>query len=186
VSVPTGSDSKKRKTPEALRQWIDTRLENPLLKLDVSTLCWGINRYWECSITRARLWAHIDHKYGSQALHGNKDPALETENGAITMSDLRRLVPHLNRSTMVIKPKSSSSGPRVLLSITLILDDWTGEPQLRPEISVSLTGADRKIDHETKKLFHALLSEGSDLVSSGVNPVLRATEGALGALFGGL
>ncbi|KAJ5996454.1 hypothetical protein N7522_008114 [Penicillium canescens] len=188
VSVSTGSDSKKRKTPEALRQWIDTRLENPLLKLDVSTLCWGINRYWECSVTRARLWAHIDHKYGNQALRGNKDPLPENENGAITMSELRRLLPHLNRSTMAIKPKLSGSGPRVLLSITLVLDDWTGEPQLRPEISVSLTGADRKIDHETKKLFHALLreGEGDDLATSGVDPVLRATEGALGALFGGL
>ncbi|KAJ5747971.1 uncharacterized protein N7511_009667 [Penicillium nucicola] len=184
VSVPTGSDSKKRKTPEALRQWIDTRLENPLLKLDVPTLCWGINRYWECSVTRAHLWAHIDHKYGPRALRGNKEPMPGTENGALTISDLRRLVPHLHRSTMTIKSKSPGLGPRVLLSITLVLDEWTGEPQLRPEISVSSTGADRKIDHETKKLFHALLREGGDSASSGVDPVLRATEGALGTLFG--
>lgn len=192
LSVPTGSDSKKRKLPEALRRWIDARLENPLLKLDVATLCWGINRYWESAITRARLWAHIDHKYGPPALQGRKYTASESKNGVITLSELRRLVPHLDRSAMIIKPKSSDSRPRVLLSNTLMLDEWTGEPQLRPEISVSIPGVDKKIDQETKKLFHALLREDGALSTRGVeggihvNTVLRATEGALGALFGGL
>ncbi|KAJ5509259.1 hypothetical protein N7527_011402 [Penicillium freii] len=192
LSVPTGGDSKKRKVPETLRRWIDTRLENPLLKLDVATLCWGINRYWESAITRARLWAHIDHKYGSRASQGRKDTASESKNGVITLSELRRLVPHLDRSAMVIKPKSSDSSPRVLLSNTLVLDEWTGEPQLRPEISVSIPGVDKKIDQETKKLFYALLREDGALVTRGVegsihvDAVVRATEGALGALFGGL
>ncbi|KAJ5187344.1 hypothetical protein N7449_010338 [Penicillium cf. viridicatum] len=182
----------KRKVPEALRRWIDTRLENPLLKLDVATLCWGINRYWESAITRARLWSHIDHKYGPRASQGRKDTAPESKNGVITHSELRRLVPHLDRSAMVIKPKSSDSSPRVLLSNTLVLDEWTGEPQLRPEISVSIPGVDKKIDQETKKLFHALLREDDALVTRGVeggihaDAVVRATEGALGALFSGL
>ncbi|KAJ5964507.1 uncharacterized protein N7479_004383 [Penicillium vulpinum] len=192
LSVPTGSDSKKRKVPEALRRWIDTRLENPLLKLDVATLCWGINRYWESAITRARLWAHIDQKYGPRASRDRKDAASESKNGVITLSELRRLVPHLDRSAMIIKPKSSDSSPRVLLSNTLLLDDWTGESQLRPEISVSMPGVDKKIDQETKKLFHALLREDGALGTRGVeggihvDAVVRATEGALGALFGGL
>ncbi|KAJ5373820.1 hypothetical protein N7517_005826 [Penicillium concentricum] len=192
LSVPTGSDSKKRKVPEALRRWIDTRLENPLLKLDVATLCWGINRYWESSITRARLWAQIDDKYGPRASQGRKDTPLETKHGVITLSELRRLVPHWNRNAMVIKPKSSESSPRVLLSNTLVLDEWSGEPQLRPEISVSIPGVDKKIDQETKKLFHALLHEDGALGTRGVegsihvDAVVRATEGALGALFGGL
>lgn len=192
LSVPTGSDSKKRKVPETLRRWIDTRLENPLLKLDVATLCWGINRYWESAINRARLWAHIDHKYGPRASQGRKDTAPESNNGVITLSELRPLVPHLDRSAMVIKSKSSDSTPRVLLSNTLVLDEWTGEPQLRPEISVSIPGVDKKIDQETKKLFRALLREDGALVTQGVeggihvDAVVRATEGALGALFGGL
>ncbi|KAJ5412088.1 uncharacterized protein N7487_006447 [Penicillium crustosum] len=182
----------KRKAPETLRRWIDTRLENPLLKLDVATLCWGINRYWESAITRARLWAHIDHKYGPRALQSRKDTAPESKNGVISLSELRRLVPHLDRSAMVITPKSSDSSPRVLLSNNLVLDEWTGEPQLRPEISVSIPGVDKKIDQETKKLFHALLREDGALVTRGVeggihvDAVVRATEGALGALFGGL
>jgi hypothetical protein len=90
---------------------------------------------------------------------------------------------------MVIKPKSSDSSLRVLLSNNLMLDEWTGEPQLRPEISVSIPGVDKKIDQETKKLFQALLREdglGMRGVEGSihVDAVLRATEGALGALFG--
>ncbi|CAG8045290.1 unnamed protein product [Penicillium nalgiovense] len=190
LSVPTGSDSKKRKVPEALRRWIDTRLENPLLKLDVATLCWGVNRYWESAITRARLWAHIDCNYGPRALQGRKDIASESKDGVITLSELRRLVPHLDRSVMVIKPNSSGSSLRVLLSNNLKLDEWTGEPQLRPEISVSIPGVDKKIDQETKKLFYALLRENGTSSTRGVeggihvDAVVRATEGALGALFG--
>jgi hypothetical protein len=92
---------------------------------------------------------------------------------------------------MVIKPKIFGSSPRVMVSNTLVLDEWTGEPQLRPEISVSVPGVDKKIDHETKKLFHALLRENGTLArgvegSIHVDAILRATEGALATLFGGL
>ncbi|KAJ5571921.1 hypothetical protein N7535_005581 [Penicillium sp. DV-2018c] len=207
LSAPTSTDTKKRKTPEALRHWIDTRLQNPLLKLDVATLCWGINRYWECAVSRARLWAHIDHKYGPRAsasASASKSRQEETEaaphsEGTITVSELRRLVPHLDRNVMVINSRSgsgsgsgsSASGPRVILSNELVLDEWTGEPRLRAEISVSVPGMDRKIDLETRKLFYALLGDGGRLDTRGVgggvrvDAVIRATEGALGALFGG-
>jgi hypothetical protein len=78
-----------------------------------------------------------------------------------------------------------------MLANSLVLDEWTGEPQLRPEIAVSVPGGDKKIDHETKRLFHALLREDGSLargVEGGihVDSVLRATEGALATLFGGL
>jgi hypothetical protein len=91
---------------------------------------------------------------------------------------------------MIVKSKS---GPRVLLSYNLTIDDWTGEPQLRPEISVSDSGANggssKKINQEAKKLFHALLHEKGGTPMPGVeggvhiDAVLRATEGAFGALF---
>lgn len=194
LSVPTGSDSKKRKVPETLRRWIDSRLANPLLKLDVATLCWGINRYWETSVSRAQLWAQVDQKHGTGASKsGRRDSQATSQTGAIPVSELRRLIPHLERSTMVIK--SSNAAPRVLLSNVLTMDDWTGEPQLRAEISVSTLsnggGSSKKIDQEAKKLFHALLHEdgttASPTVVGGVHAdaILRATEGTLNSLLGG-
>lgn len=196
VSVPTGADSKKRRVPETLRQWIDSRLENPLLALDVATLCWGINRYWEASVARAQLWARIDNNHGSGSAKRTKESFPESQDGVISVAELRRLVPHLERSTMVVKAGSSSANsPRVLLSNALVIDEWTGEPQLQPELSVSTpsggSASSRKIDQETRKLFHALLREEETsstgrTVAGGVHAdaILRATEGAIAALLG--
>jgi hypothetical protein len=196
VSVPSGSDSRKRRVPESLRQWIDSRLENPLLALDVATLCWGINRYWEASVARAQLWARIDNNHGNGPSKRAKEAFPESHDGVISVSELRRLVPHLERSTMVVKAGSSSNNsPRVLLSNALVMDEWTGEPQLQPELSVSTStggsGSSKKIDQETRKLFHALLREAETSniggsVAGGVHAdaILRATEGAIGALLG--
>ncbi|OQD68534.1 hypothetical protein PENDEC_c034G06110 [Penicillium decumbens] len=193
VSVPNGNDSKKRRVPEPLRQWIDTRLANPLLKLDVATLCWGINRYWEASVSRAQLWAQVEQKHGKgMPAHDQKDQP-EPRDGVITHSELRRVVPHLERSTMVIKSKSPGASTLVLLSNTLVMDDWTGEPQLRPELSVSVSGGNggssKKINNEAKKLFHGLLhQEGASTKgvtgTVHINAILRATNGAVGALLG--
>ncbi|KAJ5175459.1 uncharacterized protein N7482_001336 [Penicillium canariense] len=197
VSVPTGSDSNKRRVPEALRQWIDSRLENSLLALDVATLCWGINRYWEASVARAQLWARIDHNHGS----GSSKRARESEsfpeslNGVISVSEVRHLVPHLERCTMIVRAGPSTSSLRVLLSNALIMDEWTGEPQLRPELSVSTSsggsGSSKKINREIRKLFHALLCEEGPSTTGGAagglhgDAILRATAGALGALLVG-
>ncbi|KAJ5180727.1 hypothetical protein N7492_003937 [Penicillium capsulatum] len=192
LSVPTGSDSKKRKVPETLRRWMDSRLANPLLKLDVASLCWGINRYWETCVARAQLWAQIEQKHGDSSLtRARKDTTTEPHSGVISTSELRRVIPHLERSTMVIK--SSSTAPRVLLSNILTMDDWTGEPQLRPEVSVSVSGggvASKKIDLEARKLFYSLLHEERTTTTHGVvggvhaDAILRATEGMLASLFG--
>lgn len=193
LSVPTGGDSKKRKVPEALRQWMDSRLANPLLRLDVATLCWGINRYWEVSVARAQLWAQIEHKHGNGGLRG-KDAFPQTKDGVIAVSQLRRLIPHLDRGTMLVKPKDSDAGRQVLLSNVLTIDEWMGEPQLRSELSVSLSGGNgassKKINHESKKLFHALLRGEGTSPAQGVagtvhiDAIIRATEGVLGALAG--
>lgn len=93
---------------------------------------------------------------------------------------------------------NASTTPRILLSNVLSIDDWTGEPQLRPELSVSVSNASgevsRKIDLEAKKLFHGLLSENGAGAGAGTvqglagvmraDAILRATNGALGVFLG--
>ncbi|KAJ6140493.1 hypothetical protein N7470_010289 [Penicillium chermesinum] len=189
VSVPTGSSSKKRRVPTGLRQWIDSRLENPLLKLDVATLCWGINRYWEACVARAHLWVQIDENFGSQP---GKKPSIGSQAGVISLADVRRLIPHLERSTMIIKPNPPSTAPSILLSNILTMDDWTGEPRLDPDLGVSSSGANggsgSKVNQEAKKLFHTML-HANDLTSTSkiageVNLVAisRTTKATLDAL----
>lgn len=225
VSVPTGNESKKRKVPEPLRRWIDNRLSNPLLNLDVSTLCWGINRYWEASLSRAGLWAKIDKKYnnrssaqrqsgagskdkgkgkGKNKADDNDDDIPDFKEGFIKISDLRFLIPHLDRSTMVIDRQTRSNpnaNARILISNTLTIDDWTGEPQLQPELSISMgssgSESSKKVSREAKKLFHGLLLEAGSGSGSAQGQgqqslmgtmrsdvILRAVNGTLGVILG--
>lgn len=215
VSVPTANiGNEVSNIPEALQQWINSRLASPLLKLDISSLCWGINRYWEAALYRAQIWSKIESKYpklvtGRTRLGNSSEPDPrkgydeESPPRPLSISDLRLLVPHLDRTTMLFTMKAKEKLPKILLSCPIALDEWNGEPQLRPEISVSVSSrvdgvSGRKIEQETKKLFRALLNEdgGGAFVrmEGGVawdannnnNPdvVVRAIGGVLGVLFG--
>ena len=142
-------------------------------------------------MARAQLWARIEHKYGSvSSTRGAGDAMPEPQTGIVTLPELQRLISHIERSTMVVMPKSSNNGLQVLLSNSLVMEEWTGEPQLRPEISVSAGVASWRIDQEAKKLFQTLLCEersGASRAIKGefhIDAIMRATEGALGALFG--
>ena len=198
ISIP--DQENKSNIPDNLDHWINTRLSNPLLKLDVSGLCWGINRYWEAAISRAQIWSRIEsrhpkllanHSRRREANQPRQGKETSSNTGNLTTSDLRRLIPHLNRTTMIFAPKDSPL--QVLLSCNLTIDEWTSEPQLLPEISISTSpkgrGSSRKVEQEAKKLFYAFLKgeKGGPADSVGdvdADAVVRATEGVLGVLFG--
>ncbi|KAL2866835.1 uncharacterized protein BJX67DRAFT_117385 [Aspergillus lucknowensis] len=200
VSLSAGIDGS---APEYLRQWTNTRLANPLLKLDVSGLCWGINRYWEASLSRARIWSQIEESHsdlipGRSRLSGSeksKRPASSGPNHdgteSFTVSDLRRILPHIERTSMLFESKGSSLG--VILSCELTIDEWTGEPELAPSICISAKGLDSgpndKVAQDSKKLFQAILSENAENQSgtaggSDAQAIIKATDCVLSVLFG--
>lgn len=79
----------------------------------------------------------------------------------------------------------------MLISCALTLDEWTSEPRLLPEISISSPAASsKKIEQETKKLFNTLLRGGQGTDSDGVGgdveavAIVRAVDGVMGVLFG--
>ncbi|KAF7591771.1 hypothetical protein BBP40_001151 [Aspergillus hancockii] len=200
VSVPTGTLGADSNVPLCLRQWIDSRLANPLLKLNLSGLCWGINRYWETAISRAQLWSRLEEQFRGLIVNrgGSIDTAKPGDDQKLNMQilttlDLRRILPHLKRTSMLFDSRSEPP-LKVHLSCELTLDQWAGEPQLVPEISVSAPSridgsSGRKIEQDAKRLFHAILGENQ---SSRIGPdvevnadmIVQATEGVLGALFG--
>ncbi|KAF9892365.1 hypothetical protein FE257_002142 [Aspergillus nanangensis] len=197
VKVPTLISGPE--LPECLRQWITSRLANPLMKLDISGLCWGINRYWEVTISRARIWSQIEDRQagliagsynfvtparGQQSKKSNQD--------ILTKTDLRRILPHLERTSMLFESKEK--GLSMLLSCEISIDEWTSEPRLVPGISLSMlcglnSVSGKRIEQEAKRLFYAVLSENG---CSGTKPaddvsadtVLEATECVLGILLG--
>ncbi|KAL4937396.1 hypothetical protein BDV06DRAFT_202990 [Aspergillus oleicola] len=153
-----------KKAPHYLQQWLNKRIANPLLRLDVSGLCWGINRYWEASVSRAQIWAQLEDQHSS-LLPGRKKRTPSTtksKNNIDTLTtDVRRLLPNLERSSMLFSTKERSL--EVLLSCDLTLNEWTSEPELTPTICVLPSGFDsgstEKVETESKKLFQAILSE---------------------------
>ncbi|KAE8373200.1 hypothetical protein BDV26DRAFT_285295 [Aspergillus bertholletiae] len=193
ISVPVNNGNK---APVYLRQWIESRLANPLLKLDLSGLCWGINRYWEASISRAKLWTRLEGQYqrliksrgatsDTDKLDDFQDPDMPT----LSTIDLRNILPHLERTSMLFE---SGSGESLCahFSCELTIDEWAGEPRLVPGISVSApskmngrTGS--KVEQDVKSLFHAFLSEkqseriGTD-IDINADAIVHAAEHILG------
>ncbi|KKA22044.1 hypothetical protein T310_3934 [Rasamsonia emersonii CBS 393.64] len=204
ISISNDHSAQSSKIPSALHGWIKSRLANPLLQLDISGLCWGICRYWEASVCRARIWAKLKRKHDALVAGGIAGARVDDMGSSVDeemrkplrKSDLRAIVPHLERTTMVFSYGAKKRESKLLLSCPLILDEWTGEPQLKPEISISIPDlADTKrlkVERDVKKLFRNLLKEGrrrkGDDTSNGDGPeaeaIVKATEGVMGVLFG--
>ncbi|KAL4812608.1 hypothetical protein BDW67DRAFT_169821 [Aspergillus spinulosporus] len=187
LSVVSLAASVDGTTLDYLQQWINGRLQDPLRRLDVSGLCWGINRYWEALVSRAQIWARISDQHPALIPGRNGPPSVKVNSDL----DIRRILPHLERTSILFKSKQRAL--EALLSCDLTIDNWTGEPELMPTICVSLSGynssSDRKVEQESKKLFEAVLHESKkqQLGTAGgseADAVIKATKCVLDALFG--
>ncbi|KAL4902851.1 hypothetical protein BDW74DRAFT_58557 [Aspergillus multicolor] len=178
-----------------LQPWINKRLESPLGRLDVSGLCWGINRYWEALVSRAQIWAQIEAQHstlipGRSILKDPVDPELINKK-ILTTSDIRRILPHLERTSMPFESKQSALG--AFLSCEITINDWTAEPELTATMCASTFGYDsssnEKVEQESKKLFQAVLTENTKQQprtagASDAQVIVTATNCVLDALFG--
>ncbi|KAE8365693.1 hypothetical protein BDV27DRAFT_144259 [Aspergillus caelatus] len=196
ISVPVDIENK---VPIYLRQWIESRLANPLLKLDLSGLCWGINRYWEALISRAQLWSRLEGQYqglirsrGTTRDTDKLDDFQNPEMRSLSNMSLRKILPHLERTSMLFESEGGES-LRAYFSCELTIDEWACEPRLVPGFSVSappmMNGrSGSKVEQDVKRLFHTILSEkqsgriGAD-VDINTDAIVHAAEHILGALF---
>lgn len=207
VSIPEDRNDSDLKIPETLRHWMNCRLSNPLLKLDVSSLCWGINRYWEAMVWRGQIWSQIETQHpklvAGRVVTNNATNDKGTDRGStahgdgidLTRSELWRLIGHLERSSMLFNARGG--GTKLHLSCALTMNEWTSEPELMPEISIQVSSmvrdSKKKIEEEARKVFHGLLRENRPPSENGsqgrgigildVYAIVRATEGVLGVLF---
>ncbi|GFF33677.1 hypothetical protein IFM61606_04771 [Aspergillus udagawae] len=194
ISVPTSLGTSATKIPTSLRRWIDSRLFNPLLKIDISGLCQGINQYWEAMLSRALIWSEIEERHsnltGRPALGVGAPGKNSTQQGQDDKSSPRRLLPHLKRSTMLFESKETRM--KLLLSCDLSMDEWSSEPKLTPDISIASRSTSsgtscRKIEQETKKLFQEVLRDSrrqQGAIETEADVIIRAVECVLKALFG--
>ncbi|EED18347.1 conserved hypothetical protein [Talaromyces stipitatus ATCC 10500] len=195
------------KIPPSLQIWIESRISDPILGLDISGLCVGITRFWEASVSRARIWSRLRQSQESILSKTGKRKKLsdidsEPLTGPLKKSDSRFILPHLQRSSMLFSsplPHTSATSqtrhPKLILSCPLSLDRWTSEAQLKPDISVYISDLGEstrsKIEVELKRLFHSVLREegSSKALTIGneereAQAIVKAVEGVIGVLFG--
>ncbi|KAF4158881.1 hypothetical protein CNMCM6069_003120 [Aspergillus lentulus] len=194
ISVPTSLGTSTTKIPTSLRRWIDSRLVNPLLKIDISGLCQGINQYWEAMLSRALVWSVIEERHanltGRSALGVNAYGKNSIQQEQDDKSNPRRLLPHLKRSTMLFESKETRM--KLLLLCDLSMDEWSSEPKLTLDISIAARPttsgtSSRKIEQETKKLFQEVLRDSrrqQGAIETEADVIIRAVECVLNALFG--
>lgn len=192
--------------PQYLRQWMNSRLDNSLLKLDLSGFCWGINRYWEAVLSRAYMWLQLENHpatspegikdtrevTGNEEPNDNRDLTLQGGMESLTIATLRQILPHTQRTSMFFE--SEERAIRVMLSCEIAIDEWACEPQLIPSISVSGSSIVHgsvwgKTEQEAKDLFNAVIDEATSSSTeseSGLDAdaIIQATNHVLGALFG--
>ncbi|OJD12556.1 hypothetical protein ACJ73_09330 [Blastomyces percursus] len=216
--------------PPTLSSWLQARLSNPLLQRDISGLCWGISRYWEADLSRAKIWVQLeelrDRVITSTLSSAQKASSVPSRDGDSDKETEKKtytphiLLPHLGRTSFLFsavektQQKSEvpaggsfhSVSPQLLVTCPLGLDLWTSEPQLQPDISVSVplsspAGNPEKVEREAKRVFWSFLRSGHGKgknkckgwkaggygqveIDGDAEVLVRAVEGVVGVLFG--
>ncbi|KAL9617511.1 MAG: hypothetical protein Q9160_007722 [Pyrenula sp. 1 TL-2023] len=183
----TGSnnDADASWTKTSLGRWVTHRLESGSLHaLDVGGLIWGIGRWWDAAVDRARLWVEMS-RGTTEAGNGTlkKDPSIAD------------LLPHLWREGMTVPIHLASDARRKQIRVHLAYSlelDWTGEVERRVDVSVE--GVDLKTEGGVKDVFGMLLKRrkigkdglvgGNEGEEVGWKRVWDAFEGCVGLLGG--
>ncbi|PGH13587.1 hypothetical protein AJ79_03580 [Helicocarpus griseus UAMH5409] len=192
------SNNSSPNLPTPLSTWLQTRVSNPLLQRDISGLCWGVSRYWEADVSRAEAWARLE-ELREQIMQGKYPPEGESSSNNRKTYSPGTLLPHLGRTSLLFSAglqKGRHSSVQLLVSCPLTLDVWTSEPQLQPDISVSvssLAAADaEKVEKKAKGVFRGFLKTGNGSggghgrveIEGDAEVLVRAVEGVVGVCFG--
>lgn len=159
-----------------LRVWMESRLSNSLLKSDVPGLCWGICRYWEAIVSRAKVWVHFENMLSGMRSDPHLSPLSTTPEPAVSKEETpRKVSPHLDRNTFLFSFPDRPQLPQLLVTCSLTLDLWTGEPEWHPGISVisSPVGGD-KVEGEAKALFWGFLKRHGEVDAEGFTSAVKA------------
>ncbi|KAK2782509.1 hypothetical protein FQN53_009748 [Emmonsiellopsis sp. PD_33] len=204
---PATDKEQTHNVPPPLHTWLANRLSNPLLNRDISSLCWGISRYWEADIARAKLWVRLEElRLRITSQHQQPQKTDQSKDGKYTP---RTLLPHLGRTSLLFSISTNtntnpnpatSESVELLITCPLVLDLWTSEPHFAPDVSVHVSdgvrGPAKKVEREAKRVFGGFLiggfgkgggnGDGNGDVPIDADPevLVRAVEGVVGVVFG--
>jgi hypothetical protein len=167
-----------------LREWVRKRLETDggLHRYDVGGLVWGMGRWWEECVARARGWRKLDERFhgkGSKKQKGSYEDAEPP-----TPEDVMALLPYLTRTSMEFEmgtakratrsAKGAANQKQVSTKVMLLWDlllDWTGE--VDETVGVAVAGMGSQGEQGVKDVFGKIFKRGG---------VFQAMEGVAGVL----
>jgi hypothetical protein len=168
-----------------LRDWVKRRLEGErsLHRYDVGGLVWGVGRWWEECITRAKGWRRLDEEFVKNR-SSKKAPDHGEDAEVVGEEDVKALLPHLARTSMefevgaakrVTRSRKGETAQKpdttkVMLLWDLLLD-WTGE--VDEAVAVAVAGMGVIGEQSVKDVFGKIYKRDG---------VFKAVEGVLGVL----
>ncbi|EXJ55821.1 hypothetical protein A1O7_08752 [Cladophialophora yegresii CBS 114405] len=140
-------------------RWVNDRLEHPLHRLDVSGMVWGMGRWFNAAVERAKVFRWIDLKYKRFQLDAagqidGKDEGLTRD----TCIELARYLDSTQNSAVDADVIETSGGKkyRKKLMLTWEIDlDWAGG--LTSNIQISASGIPLKAEPGLKTIFCSLV-----------------------------
>lgn len=179
------TESNSSSIPEPLKDWMDCRLSNPRLKLDISGLCWGVCRYWEAAVSRAKVWVELESLL-SRMRRGTRSPprSKSLRVGGEAEPSPRALRPHFARTHFLFSLPEESHQPQLLVTCALSLDVWTSEPQLQPVVCVNrppISGhKGNQAEREARKVLWSVLKNHGEVDTDGL---IQAVEAVVSVVF---
>jgi hypothetical protein len=170
---------------QRLRGWVKRRLEGErsLHRYDVGGLVWGVGRWWEECVTRAKGWRRLEERFVNNKSSKTAKVFQEDAEG-LGEEDIKALLPHLARTSMefelgaskkVTRSKKGAAAQKpdmtkVMLLWDLLLD-WTGE--VDETVGVAVAGMGGTGEQGVKDVFGMIYKRDG---------VFEAMEGVLGVL----
>ncbi len=154
---------------QVLKSWVHKRLSSPLHKFDIGGIVWGMGRFWEECVRRARGWRALDRRFKHGDKKGSSGGAELDLKGKFEPAEVRELLKHLEIMSMTVhvpeprrhatrskdskkaQEETVKTAKAQLLLVWALELDWVGEVEERMEISV--TGWGQKAQDGIKEIF---------------------------------
>ncbi|OAG44837.1 hypothetical protein AYO21_00799 [Fonsecaea monophora] len=155
------SRARRTKTTKAeIFKWVNGRLEHPLHRLDVGGLIWGIGRWFNAAIERAKVFQWLDIKYNS-SLSDDEHQVKEEKDQQLTQDKAIELARYLDMTQNVAveaEMNTTAGGKKfrrkVMLSWAINMD-WAGGPT--SDIQISVSGIPQKAEPGLRTVFCSLI-----------------------------
>ncbi|EXJ94266.1 hypothetical protein A1O1_02659 [Capronia coronata CBS 617.96] len=142
-----------------IHKWLHGRMEDPLHRLDVGGMLWGIGKYFAAAVERAKTFHRVDVLYKNTE-SGDLDQVGEGENKDLTRGKAVVLSRWLDKNQLQVPlvssdQKKESREPRAIMLTWDLGLDWNGN--VRSSMAVAVSGVSTKAEARLKDVFRSLV-----------------------------